>query len=332
MEEMVSFRGSRFILILLFGILSVICAEVFSGSSPLWMYSVWGLFIVLPLYWGHGLILWNIALRYRKTSLTHLYLLGIIYGLYESWMTKVIWAGYMQESGPQFGQFLGFAIGEFLVIALFWHAVFSFIIPVMAFEILGNRTPTFKKSRVRTTAFGTVIIIASIFIPSGLGYDPIATILAVVTNFALLLSVIFIAKKLNPNGFSLESLRLSKMGLGITIGYTGFLYIFLFFFIFPERIAPPLTIIFTILFYALIIALFKFSEEQTFNEEDLIEGFNSSHVFVGLCVIVVLIFLWFLILESTIPMLLGVLIYLGMVFTGPIMFFLAVFKVMTKRL
>lgn len=332
MEEMVSFRGSRLVLIVLFGLLSVICAEVFSGSSPLWMYSVWGLLIVLPLYWGHGLILWNIALRYRKTSLTHLYLLGIIYGLYESWMTKVIWAGYMQEAGPQFGQFLGFAIGEFLVIALFWHAVFSFIIPIMAFEILGNRRPTFKKSRTRTAAFGIVIIIASIFIPSGLGYDLNATILAVSTNFVLLLSVIFIAKKLNPNGFSLESLRLGKMGLGITISYTGFLYIFLFFFILPERVAPPLTIILTILFYALIIALFKFSEEQTFYEGGLKEGFDTTHVFVGICAIVVLIFLWFLILISTMPLLLGVLIYLGMVITGPIMFFIAVFKVMTKRL
>ena len=31
------------------------------------------------------------------------------------------------EGIPQFGQFLGFAIGELMIIALFWHAYFSFM-------------------------------------------------------------------------------------------------------------------------------------------------------------------------------------------------------------
>ena len=63
MEDNLQTKNNNISLIVLFGLLSVICAEVFSGSAPLWMYDLWGLLIVLPLYWGHGLILWNVALE-----------------------------------------------------------------------------------------------------------------------------------------------------------------------------------------------------------------------------------------------------------------------------
>ncbi len=332
MAEIERKKGNKLSLIILFGLLSVICAEVFSGSAPLWMYDLWGLLVVLPLYWGHGLLLWNIAIRYRKTSITHLYLLGIIYGLYESWMTKVIWAGYMESSGPQFGQFLGFAIGEFLIIALFWHAVFSFIVPLMVFHILGNTEPSFAFTRRRKLLFGFVILIASIFIPSGLGFDLFAILLAYGTNALILLCAIFLGRRLNPEGFSLESLRLGRKGLAIVISYTAFLYVFLLVAIFPERIAPPLTILLTILFYALVIFLFAVSPEQAFPKDQIPSGISSNHVFYGLGAIGILIFIWVLAMFTFIPSLLGNLLYLGMVVAGACLFLISIIRVITRRL
>ncbi|MHA1907695.1 MAG: hypothetical protein ACW98Y_10410 [Candidatus Thorarchaeota archaeon] len=330
MTEIENPKSNQLSLIVLFGLLSVICAEVFSGSAPLWMYELWGLFVVLPLYWGHGLILWNIAVRYHKTSVTHLYLLGIIYGLYESWMTKVIWAGYMGQN-PQFGQLLGFATGEFLIIALFWHAVFSFIVPIIAFQLLGNKDQMVRKSKLNVIIFGFIILIPSIFIPSGLNFDFIATLLSFGTNTILLVFMIYIAKKLNPNGFTLDSLRLGKKGMGITIGYTAFLYVFLLIILFPERIAPPFTLLLTVLFYALVIALFYFSEERTIFEESVADGFSSRHIAYGFAAIGFLILSWFLILFTTIPNILGIFLYLGMMIAGPCLFIVAVVRVFTRR-
>jgi hypothetical protein len=325
-------KSNSISVIILFGLLSVICAEVFSGSAPLWMYDLWGLLVVLPLYWGHGLILWNIALRYRKTSLTHLYLLGIIYGLYESWMTKVIWEGYMEASGPQFGQFLGFAIGEFMIIALFWHAIFSFIVPLMIFHILGNLGPSYSITKARSFLFVLIILVASMFIPSGLSFDLYSTLLAYGTNVLLLFAAFFFTRGLNPDGFSLESLRLGKRGFAITISYTAFLYVFLLLVLFPERIAPLFTLLLTIGFYILVIALFYFSPEHEFPEESIQKGFSTRHIFYGIMGIGILIVIWFLIWSTGLPFVIANLLYLGMMLMGPVLFFIALVRVLRKKM
>ncbi len=316
--------------IILFGVLSVISAEVFSGSSPLWMWDWWGILVVLPLYWGHGMILWNIALRYKKTSLTHLYLLGIIYGLYESWMTKVIWVGYFGQP-PQFGQFLGFAIGEFLVIALFWHAVFSFIIPLYMIQLLGGKEGKLARTRRRTFVAISIILLASSFIPIGLGYDLGATMIAVLSN-TLVLGIAFgITKFRHPTGFSLSSLRIGKKGWAISIGYTLFLYVFLLFVIRPEAIAPPLTLFLTVGFYALIIGLFWFSKENEYVMDDTtgVPSFARTHVIVGIGAIFMLSLLW--IMFSPLAFIIGTLLYLGMIIAGPILLAIAVFRTVTGK-
>ncbi|MEQ9715513.1 MAG: hypothetical protein ACTSSP_02970 [Candidatus Asgardarchaeia archaeon] len=84
--------------LLLIGALSMFFAEVSSGASVLWFIDTWGIFVTFPLYWSHTLFFFNIALRCRKLDFTSLYLLGTLFGLYESWITKVIWAGYFGQS------------------------------------------------------------------------------------------------------------------------------------------------------------------------------------------------------------------------------------------
>ena len=129
-------KQARFLPLLLLGILSMVFAEVFSGSSPLWFLDPFTIILAFFLYWGHILFFLNLALKCNRTSMTHLYLWGILFGLYESWITKVVWAGYIEEPGPGWGSFLGFAVAEFMIIGLFWHAIFSFIVPILAYEIL----------------------------------------------------------------------------------------------------------------------------------------------------------------------------------------------------
>ncbi len=127
--------GSRPLALVLVGILSMVFAEAFSGSSVLWFLSVWSWLVTLPLYWSHTLFFLNIAFRLRRTSISDLYLLGVLFGLYESWITKVVWAGYFGQA-PAWGTVLGFAVAEVPVIVFFWHPVMSFIVPVLVFQII----------------------------------------------------------------------------------------------------------------------------------------------------------------------------------------------------
>jgi len=98
---------SNLLPILLLGILSMFFAEVFSGASHIWFLDFWGLFITMPLYLSHTLFFLNLALRTKRTSLNQLYFFGMLFGLYEALITKVLWAGYPNEVKPMFGTFMG---------------------------------------------------------------------------------------------------------------------------------------------------------------------------------------------------------------------------------
>jgi hypothetical protein len=331
MSEVEVSQQHKIPLLVLFGILSVISAEVFSSSSPLWMYDLWGLLVVLPLYWGHGLLLLNAALYFKRSSITHLYLFGIIYGLYESWMTKVIWAGYMGQS-PQFGQFLGFAIGEFMIIALFWHAFFSFIVPVIAFHLLGNPDASFAITRRRLGVYLFVIATSSVFIGTKFPGNYPALILVLGSNSLVLALAYALARRTNPGGFSLESLRLGRTGLVIAGGYTAFLYVFMFTMVFPDRIAPPITLLLTVLFYLFIIMLLYVSEEKAigFDAIGTQVAFRRKHVVWGFGAIVLLSFVTSLL--SQLAGVAGVFLYLGMMLSGPVLLVIAVYRVVTRKL
>ncbi len=68
----------------------------------------------------------------------------------------------------------------------------------------------------------------------------------------LIAALYLVATKLFPGQFSIESLKVGKIGMAILIIYLAALYLFAFFFILPERIAPPLTILLTLVMYVII--------------------------------------------------------------------------------
>ncbi len=105
--------------------------EVIAGTGELWLMrpDVW--ILGVPLYGLHLLLLADLALRMQRSSWPALYLLGIVFGLYESWITKVIWFGYPDMPGFSmggFGPWIG--VHETLGLVLFYHAVTSFLLPL----------------------------------------------------------------------------------------------------------------------------------------------------------------------------------------------------------
>jgi hypothetical protein len=339
MEEPAPRQGNLATLAL-FGVLSVVFAEVFSGSAPFWFFGPWGLLVVLPLYWGHALLLLNLGVKYHRTSLTQLYLWGVIFGLYESWMTKVIWAGYLGET-PQFGTFLGFAVGEFLVIGLFWHAVFSFIFPIVFFELLTLREASaplllsghegyLAKTRKNRILLILLVIIGAFFMPVGIGLDIMAVSIVVVGNMAIL-SVVYLVSR-RARRISLDSIIIGKRGLVVSTLVLLSLYIYLGVTLVPERFPDLTTILLTVLFYLLVTGLLYLSPKQT----------RATTTSLDLEAVLDWSWAWKLLVLSSVTapivclmgdlsVLIGTLFYLGMLIVGPLLFLLAVYRVMQAR-
>lgn len=111
---------------------STFFAEVFSGSDMFPFFTAWGLLVVVPLYGLHIILLANLVYRAPKPRFASLVFAGMLFGLYEAYLTKVLWA-------PPWGEAViigGVAPIETLVLVFWWHAWFSFIIPLLVAEKL----------------------------------------------------------------------------------------------------------------------------------------------------------------------------------------------------
>lgn len=125
---------TRVLSCLLLGVLSTLCAEVTIGASPLVFFDVWGLAVVLPLYTLHILVLAPLVLRRPGgASFPALYLAGVLFGLYEAYITKVLWNPPWDMAALRIGDV---AVITTLMIGCFWHPFMAFIVPLLAAERL----------------------------------------------------------------------------------------------------------------------------------------------------------------------------------------------------
>lgn len=341
MSEVEVKKRPNILAILLVGVLSMVFGEVFSGASPLWFFRAWDWFVTFPLYWAHAILLINLALRFERTSITQLYLWGIIFGLYESWITKVLWAGYM-DSSPAFGSFLGFATAEFFVIGLFWHAVFSFIIPILVFQIIVQGTnkgeaveihPShlylIAKNTRNKVILSLVIIIGAIFMTVGVGADTLAIIIGGGVSVAFIILLGYLTTSLSKTPIDLDSLRLGPTGLSITIVYLIALYVFTFLTILPERIPSIGTILLTIVFYIVILTMLFLTPRDNRKTIELPSGIMSFEQILWALTTFLMIAIM-LALVQVVALVAWYLFYILLIFVGPVLFFLAIVQVFRK--
>ena len=132
---------------LILGFLSVFFAEVVSGSDMFPYFTQWGLLVVVPLYTLHILVLSYIIFRSGKPNLSTnlssssnsnlnlytLFIAGAIFGMYEAYITKVLWSPTWGDPIISVG---GIALIESLVLVLWWHPFMAFIIPLFVSENL----------------------------------------------------------------------------------------------------------------------------------------------------------------------------------------------------
>lgn len=128
-------RREKFILLFILSYTSVYFAEVISGSFKYPLFDIWGYLGVIPIYGLHTILLLYIITRKTKEGIIPfriLYFAGILFGLYEAYLTKVLWTG-LSEDAFILGNI---AILDFIVLVFFWHPIMSFIVPVLVFELL----------------------------------------------------------------------------------------------------------------------------------------------------------------------------------------------------
>jgi uncharacterized membrane protein YbaN (DUF454 family) len=118
---------------LILGSLSVFFAEVVSGSDMFPYFTPWGVLMVMPLYTLHILVLSYIVFNYGRPRFYTLFLAGTIFGMYEAYITKVLWDPTWGDALVKVG---GVALVESIVLVLWWHPVMAFVVPLFVFEHL----------------------------------------------------------------------------------------------------------------------------------------------------------------------------------------------------
>jgi len=343
----------KIMLCLFIGCLSTFFAEVLSGSAPLWYLDLSGYILILPLYMLHLLLLLNLAMRSKRTSIPQLYLWGIFFALYESWITKVLWFAYPNAQSAQFGLFFGIAWGEFIMLVFFFHPIFSFIIPILVFQLfaISNQSesddlktiifPSHVKFMIKNKKVAFFIILAILlsvcFIPISLGFNIFAVFLATVGNIIIILFLYFLCKVVTKNKrevFSIYSLRLGKLGLTLVIISIIVLYVFTFFFLLPERLPTtfiPYLII--ICFYLFIISMIIVSKPVNeinidINNSEKILKIRELILCLGIWAFIAIIMCFTPVLASVV----GVLTYLTMMVVGCIIFGLILYSTIKERI
>jgi len=334
----------RWTLIILIGCLSMFMAEVFAGSSQMWFIDIWSLLVTFWLYLGHLLLFLNLAMRSKKTSIPQLYLWGVLFALYESWVTKVLWAGYPGSEGPAIALVGGIAILEFSTLVFFWHPILAFIMPILVYEsfTLSNESPLplenkifishlpyLKKGKKRFLYFYLFLILTGATILSfNTGYNVVVAAIAIIGSIGLIYLFYKLSNKKNPNSFSIYSLRLGKKGLTIVFIYIGLLYLITFFVLLPERIptsiVPFLVIIGFYTFIGIMLRISKPTDETKFEELDDTEIYNSKFFFKLYGIFLLLTILFCLI--PPIAIVFAIIIFIGLFLIAPIFFILFLIK------
>lgn len=152
---------TKLIFWLLLAVLSVAIAEVSVGSAPLaFVNPIEGVFLTV-FYGSHLLLLAWLAFRKGWPSLPTLWFGGVLFGLYEFYITKVLWS-------PPWGDVISLGhidIVSFVVLAFFWHPFMAFILPLAIGERMGSTTgwvrnllPSPPKRRIVAGAAAALLI------------------------------------------------------------------------------------------------------------------------------------------------------------------------------
>ena len=121
--------GQRVGFWLLLGLTSTAFAEVLFPTTAFDLTTM-ALFAV-PVYLLHSVVLAGVVYSAGRVGYPTLYLAGVLLGLYEAYVTKVVWAPLGDRPFVFVG---GVSVFETVGLVLFWHPVVAFLLPVTVVE------------------------------------------------------------------------------------------------------------------------------------------------------------------------------------------------------
>lgn len=132
----------RWLFWLILSCLSVFFAEVVTGSHVYGVISIWGIVSLIPLYGLHAVILATICHRHGVPRLPVLVSAGAVFGLYEAYITKVIWDPFFQT--PHI-KIIGLDVVALFWVILAYHPLMSFVVPVAVADALCLHTGQWRR-------------------------------------------------------------------------------------------------------------------------------------------------------------------------------------------
>jgi hypothetical protein len=228
-------RRHKVLFWIILGAFSTFFAEVTAGSTPFPFFAPWGILIVFPLYFLHTLFFFSIVFSYGKPTLGSLYAAGLLFGMYEAYLTKVVWTSYSPD-GPILSVG-GIAIFETLLLVLFWHSVLAFMLPLLIGETyltkskeIAGLLPVWVRKRGRLL-FILLLIWGGLFTSVNSPSLPIS-ILSTLSSGLVLLLLMVLWKKTGGDNYSMRELLPSRKACKIIaiflilmyVGYTRLLH------------------------------------------------------------------------------------------------------------
>ncbi len=246
---------------LLIGLLVLISAEVFSGASvPGGLWSPWTWIVTYWLYFAHFFFFTTLALRTGRTSLGSLYLWGVLFGLYESWITKVIWYGYGGDGKLALGSLGPFGFSELSMVFLF-HPVMAFLLPLATACLLCPPLRRFFPDLAWFTGSSNPARLARLYVVLSCG----ATLgmnsggpVNLGVNLAFVLALLLGLMRLARAGLAVSDGRslvcLGRRGFAGLCLYLALLYGVAYLYLRPEGLPSPGVQLLTAAFYPVIAA------------------------------------------------------------------------------
>jgi hypothetical protein len=192
------------------GFLSTFFSETFSGSAPDFLFKAFGYFGIIPIYLLHSVLLAAILIgREKPFSLRSLYFVSLLFGMYEAYITKVLWSPTWNAG---FWHIAGMAVAETSLLVFFWHAVFSFLLPLFWLESLAMPAPYLpallsEKWRARLVGLRGAILtglVGGILAGSAIANPPQAFVILLADSLVLSL-LVFLFRRINrETGYSLK--------------------------------------------------------------------------------------------------------------------------------
>lgn len=213
---------------IILGALSTFFAEVTAGSTPLPFFSRVGLLLVFPLYFLHTLFFFSVVWSFGRPTLGALYAAGMLFGMYEAYLTKVVWTSYSAD-GPMV-TVAGIALFETLLLVLFWHSVLAFMVPVFVGETCLTRSreivgllpgPVRKRGKL---LLGLLLIWSGLF--TSVNSPSVArSVVSTGGSGAVVLALMFVWRRTGGTRYTMRDLLPGRKGRVAIAASMGLMYI-----------------------------------------------------------------------------------------------------------